>query len=285
VAEDGPAQGARRVADAKQSIPRIGTAGWSVPSAAAGAFGTEGSQLQRYASVFSCAEINSSFYRPHRADTYARWAASVSSDFRFAVKLPRAITHEARLHDAQRPLATFFEQVGCLSAALGPILIQLPPSLKFDAAQAEVFLRGFREAFTGKAVLEPRHITWFDPHADALLRAYSIGRVAADPAPHPNGTVPGGWTGLRYWRLHGSPRTYYTEYGVERLRAVSRLLTPDDWCIFDNTASGAAITDALRMQEMLLGPDPVVSRTGASALATIAVRSPAAVGVDQSDRH
>jgi uncharacterized protein YecE (DUF72 family) len=72
---------------------RIGTAAWSIPKKHAAPFPTAGSHLERYAAVFNAAEINSSFYRPHRAATYERWAASVPDDFRFAVKVPKAITH------------------------------------------------------------------------------------------------------------------------------------------------------------------------------------------------
>ena len=75
----------------------IGTAGWSLPGAHFGLFPRDGSHLERYATRFSCVEINSSFYRPHRQETYARWAASVPENFRFAVKMPRTITHHARL--------------------------------------------------------------------------------------------------------------------------------------------------------------------------------------------
>jgi len=234
-----------------QQSPRIGTAGWSLPSAAAGTFPKQGSQLQRYSACFSCTEINSSFYRPHRAETYARWAASVPSGFRFAVKTPRSITHGAKLRDAHRPLKAFLEQVRLLGPALGPVLVQLPPSLKFDPALTEGFLSDLRQLTAGEVVLEPRHSSWFGSDADELLGAYCAGRVAADPAPDSKGAIPGGWAGLRYWRLHGSPRVYYTRYGEDRLRPIAEALSPNDWCIFDNTASGAAIPDALLLQNLV----------------------------------
>ncbi len=195
---------------------RIGTAGWSVPK------GGEGSQLQRYAALLSCVEINSSFYRPHRPQTYARWAASVPPDFRFAVKAPRAITHEARLRDATPLLGAFLEQIAALGPALGPVLVQLPPSLSYNPDLAESFFADLRGLFGGQAVVEPRHPSWFGEEAEALLRAYEIGRVAADPAPTPQADEPGGWSGLRYWRWHGSPQMYHSAYGEERLRPLAR---------------------------------------------------------------
>jgi uncharacterized protein YecE (DUF72 family) len=238
------------IAPRDKQVPRIGTAGWSVPSTAAGRFGKQGSQLQRYGAYFSCVEINSSFYRPHRVETYERWAATVSSSFRFAVKAPRSVTHEAKLRDTYPLLRNFFEQVLALGAALGPILVQLPPSLKFDRVLMDTFLGDLRAQFAGQVVLEPRHPTWFGEEAEELLRAHSVGRVAADPSCYPSGATPGGWAGPRYWRLHGSPRMYFSPYGEDRLRPLVELLSPDDWCIFDNTASGAALTDALLLRSL-----------------------------------
>ena len=128
--------------------------------------------------------------------------------------------------------------------------MQLPPGLEFDLALTNTFLCNFRQLFAGQAVIEPRHRTWFGLTADELLRAYSVGRVAADPARCPAAAIPGGWPGLRYWRLHGSPRMYFTPYGEDRLRSFADRLSPSDWCIFDNTASGAATTDALLLQSI-----------------------------------
>ena len=86
---------------------RIGTAAWSVPRAAAHAFPVGGSHLQRYSRALNCAEINSSYYRSHSPETYAKWAAQTPSGFRFSVKLPRSITHEGRLRAARVPLQRF----------------------------------------------------------------------------------------------------------------------------------------------------------------------------------
>ena len=123
---------------------RVGCAGWSLPRADQEAFGAGDSALQRYATRLPMVEINSSFYRPHQARTYARWAASVPEGFRFAVKLPREISHERRLRDAMQPLERFLEGVLELGEKLGPLLLQLPPSLVYDTATARAFLRGLR---------------------------------------------------------------------------------------------------------------------------------------------
>lgn len=97
---------------------------------------------------------------------------------------------------------------------------------------------------------EPRHATWFTDGADGLLNDLRIARVAADPAIVPTAVTPGAWPGLRYFRWHGSPRTYYSDYECERLDPlISRLRrerqSADVWCVFDNTVLGVATGNAL----------------------------------------
>ena len=185
----------------------VGTAGWSLPKAYAPQFPEAGSHLERYGQRFSAVEINTAFYQPHRATTYARWAAAVPDGFRFAVKVPRSVTHERRLIGGDEPLARFLGEVTGLGTKLGPLLLQLPPSLAFDSPSAATFLSGFRRRFPGDIVCEPRHATWFTEDVDRLLVGLAIARVAADPAPVRNAGMPGGWPDLVYYRLHGSPRS------------------------------------------------------------------------------
>jgi uncharacterized protein YecE (DUF72 family) len=233
---------------------RIGTAGWSIPARHAAHFPDEGSGLARYATRFKAAEINSSFYRCHKPETYSRWAAAVPDGFRFAVKVPKAITHERRLADSAEPLDWFLAEIAGLGAALGPLLVQLPPSLAFDAAVAGAFFDALRARYDGLVACEPRHVSWFDSDADALLIHNRVARVGADPARAPDAAVPGGWPGLAYWRLHGSPRMYFSEYGAEFLGDLAKRLAAaavEAWCMFDNTASGAALGDALTLQNLV----------------------------------
>lgn len=202
-------------------------------------------------------EINSSFYRPHRTATYARWAASVPPGFRFSAKVPREVTHTRRLVDVAEPLECFLGEVKALGAALGPLLVQLPPSLRYDRAVAERFFGEFRESFGGQLVCEPRHETWFSDGAEALLESRQISRVAADPAVVPRAALPGGWRGLLYIRLHGSPKIYHSAYSPEAIGIVARTLrdapaqVQDPWCIFDNTALGEATGQALDLLQRL----------------------------------
>ena len=136
---------------------RVGTAGWGIPAAEAAAFPPPGSHLQRYGQRLLAAEINTSFYRPHKPATYERWAAAVPTGFQFAVKLPREITHTRRLLDAAAPLQRFLDEVAGLGAKLGPVLIQLPPSLQFAPDVAASFFNAVRARFGGALVCEPRH--------------------------------------------------------------------------------------------------------------------------------
>lgn len=237
---------------------RVGTAGWSVPARNAGHFPADGTHLERYARVLNAVEINTSFYRPHRRTTYERWAASVPDGFRFAVKLPKAATHSARLVDTAPILDRFLDEVGGLGDRLGPLLVQLPPKLAFDAAMADAFFLALRERHDGPVACEPRHASWFVPAAEALLIRHRVARVAADPpAGSPHATRPGGWAGLVYHRLHGSPRIYFSAYPPETLARVTEDLrcatAAEAWCIFDNTAGFEALGDALEIMNRLEG--------------------------------
>ncbi|MDI2595129.1 DUF72 domain-containing protein [Pseudomonas sp. 681] len=233
----------------------IGCAGWSLPREHWPLFPEHGTHLQRYATQLSAVEINSSFYRPHKPQTYARWAQSVPMGFRFSVKAPRLLTHVQRLKDCERLLDEFLGQCTALGDTLGCLLVQLPPSLVYDALIARAFFIGLRERYAGAVVLEPRHESW--GAAEALLVEQKIGRVAADPSPMTDGQVPRGWAGIRYWRLHGSPRIYHSDYDALRLQALAGQILgavqagAEAWCIFDNTASGFALGNALQLSGLL----------------------------------
>ena len=185
----------------------VGTAGWSIPRASALRCPGDGTHLQRYSRIFHSAEINSSFHRPHAATTYATWAGSTPSDFQFAVKVPRTITHDQELRRPRAPLERFLRETDGLGRKRGPLLVQLPPSLSFDARVAGRFFELLRAHYAGLVVCEPRHETWFSGRAEALLIRFEVGRVAADPPPTTGADAPGGWPGIVYYRLHGSPRS------------------------------------------------------------------------------
>jgi uncharacterized protein YecE (DUF72 family) len=237
---------------------RIGTAGWSIPKQCASEFPQIGTHLARYSQVLSCAEINSSFYRSHRLSTWEKWADSVPEGFRFSVKAPKAITHEVNLVCGPEPLKIFLAEAKLLATRLGPILFQLPPKAVFNPTAAETFFTLLRDLHPGPVVLEPRHPTWFIEEADRLLQKFDIARVAADPARIPAAATAGGWNQLLYCRLHGSPRMYYSAYPETYLQILAATIAQhpakEIWCIFDNTASGAALGNAHTLMRLANSP-------------------------------
>ncbi|MBS1816030.1 MAG: DUF72 domain-containing protein [Acidobacteria bacterium] len=230
-------------------VIRIGTAGWSVHKEHRV---EEGSHLEQYARVFDAVEINSTFYRPHREATWRKWAASVPDEFRFAVKAPQTITHDAQLHDTRILLEAFRDQVSVLGEKLGPVLFQLPPKLVFDREGANAFFADVRAYFAGEVVLEPRHASWFTAEVDSLLKQHGVARVAADPPKgSPAAAEPGGDLSFAYYRLHGSPRVYYSSYGPEFLEDLARKIARcDAWVIFDNTTLAHAYLNALSLKKL-----------------------------------
>ena len=226
-------------------MPIVATAAWSVPKSVADRFPPEGSVLERYAAIFRGVEINSTFYRRHRPDTFVRWADSVPDDFRFAVKIPKEITHVRRLKAIADTLDVFMVDISHLGGKVGPLLCQLPPNLAFDPDVAAPALTSMRKNHAGEIVIEPRHPTWTSAEALGLLESLAIERVLADP--------PVIWNASdflaspRYIRLHGKPKVYYSAYTDDEIGDFHALAAPDGWCVFDNTASGAATENALTM--------------------------------------
>lgn len=234
----------------------VGCAGWSLPTSVQPAFPTVGSHLERYAQVLPAVEINSSFYRPHRPATYARWRDSVPPGFRFSVKLPREITHERRLHDIAGAVDVFMDAAGQLRERFGCLLVQMPPKLAFEAAAAEALFAQLRERHGASIACEPRHQSWFGPQAAQLLARFRVARVHADPRVGTD-QAPAVYQQTVYVRLHGSPVIYRSDYPADFLGNNAAWLQEQHalgrqvWCIFDNTASGAAVPNALETARLI----------------------------------
>lgn len=241
---------------------RIGCAGWSIAAQHLHLFGQGASALERYATRFNATEINSSFYRPHQNKTYARWAQSVPSDFRFSVKLPRTISHELRLQQCAGLLDKFIGEIDGLGSKLAGILVQLPPSMGFDARIVSAFFAMLRRRTQSAIACEPRHASWFGTNPDPIFERHAVNRVAADPALCAEAASPGAYGRWRYWRWHGSPRIYYSDYSETALQELAlqarRHARPraKPWIIFDNTAHGHAAANAARLQALLSAPAP-----------------------------
>jgi uncharacterized protein YecE (DUF72 family) len=251
-----------RARSSDASAVRIGLAGWSeaagrhgklLPAVEEGVTG-----LERYANAFNFVEINSSFYRQVRRETYAKWAGEVSEDFSFAVKMHRLITHYTRLKNISL-LDDFFGSVAGLGEKLAVVLVQLPPTLVFDAEVADLFWLALRKIYRGSVVCEPRHASWQDPGAQKLLAQHGIGPVLTeipaageDPLRGAKKEIP------LYLRLHGAPRKYYSSYSAEDLGRLAGLLAETGgrrrFVVFDNTASSAGVRNALELLRMIGTP-------------------------------
>lgn len=239
---------------------RVATAGWRIPEEYRDEFPDWGdrTQLWGYSRVLGGVEINRTFRKLPRASTFEKWSDRVPGEFRFALKTPRAVTHDARLERAGEELDEFLERGRRLGDRLGPVLVQLPPSLEFDAAVAEGFLSRLRDRHGGPVAVEPRHEGWFAGSADALLADHGAARVAADPPRAETDGVPGGDRELAYFRLHGTPDTYRSPYRdgggleawIERVRRAAGS-AERVWLVFDNTAEGEGTGDALEALDRL----------------------------------
>jgi uncharacterized protein YecE (DUF72 family) len=236
---------------------RVGVAGWSNPPAKRSERDADQTHLSYYAAHFSCVEINSSFYRPHRSTTYARWRDETPEPFRFSVKMPRSVTHESHLKRCAAEAGRFYDDVAALQPKLAAVLVQLPPSLEFNGRTVRSFFKSVPRLRGTKLVCEPRHPSWFTSAAESALREAGVARVAADPARCPGAEVPGGLRRFAYFRWHGAPRLYYSKYSQARLASfaaeVGRSKAADIWCVFDNTARYAAWDDALQFMALLRG--------------------------------
>ena len=232
------------------SDPLIGLAGWSeAVSKHRTYFPGSGSGLTRYAETFSMVEVNSSFYRAVRPETFASWAEQTPPGFRFSVKINRAVTHAARL-SANAKLEQALEPIMSLGPKLAAVLIQLPPTLATDPGRDAAFLDRLRGLYSGMVAWEPRQPSWEAPEAARLLEAHGITPVRttipeAGAAHAPSGT---------YVRLHGTPRRYYSAYSTADLTTLSewlRTALSPSIVIFDNTASSAGVRNAIELSEML----------------------------------
>ena len=183
-------------------------------------------------------------------------ADSTPPDFRFAVKVPRAITHDLQLQDARERSSRFLAETDGLADKRGPLLVQLPPSLAFDGSWLPVSGSACDGLRRGRSSASRAMRRGFRREVTALLDRYRVARVAADPPPVPDAALRR-LARRGYFRLHGSPRTYWSRYDEHDIAALAATVGTlcrgrDVWCVFDNTASGAAIENAWELRERLI---------------------------------
>jgi len=171
--------------------------------------------------------------------------------------MPRSVTHECALRRCRSELRKFIDEISGLGRKLSVILVQLPASLAFESRVSGHFFELLAAHSSVRLACEPRHPSWFSARASDFLQRHGIARVAADPSKNPGGDLPGGSRNLVYYRLHGSPKMYYSAYSADFLSRLatqirgSISITDDVWCIFDNTARHEAWPNAQQLLGLL----------------------------------
>ncbi len=161
-----------------------------------------------------------------------------------------------KLRDAESDVSEFVQQIAPLGEKLGCLLLQLPPSLALDEISARDFFSLLRGLTQARVVCEPRHASWFTDEGAQMLKSAGVACVRAHPSPVA-GLEPVGDPRTFYIRLHGSPEIYYSAYDEPFIEAVAERIiearhsSSEIWCIFDNTARGEAIPNALMLMEKL----------------------------------
>jgi uncharacterized protein YecE (DUF72 family) len=206
-----------------------------------------------YVRHFDTVEINATFYRLPRLETFERWREVAPKGFIYAVKAGRLITHLKRLRDCDEPLARFLDGARTLGGTLGPILYQLPPRFECDAG----LLAAFADLLPSDLVhvLEFRDESWFGPQTRQLLERRGLAFCIHD---HSQLKVPAWVTGpVAYWRFHGFTRGSDGNYADSALVAAAKRMREElarnvpIYAYFNNDAHGCAVQDAQRLAQML----------------------------------
>ena len=238
---------------------RIGCSGWQYRHWRGVFYPQEVPQtrwLEHYATVFDTVEINNSFYRLPDATVFAGWARRVPSDFSFAVKASRFLTHMKKLKDPEEPLERLIARARFLGRRLGPILYQLPPGWKADLPRLERFLQVLPRL--RRHVVEFRDPSWYSPDVWRLLEQYGVSLCLHD--------MPGSATDrhrvgpLVYVRFHGPAGRYAGAYSADRLAPWADWLDRqrragfDVYAYFNNDVGGHAPRDAVTLRGLLQQP-------------------------------
>jgi uncharacterized protein YecE (DUF72 family) len=246
----------QRITANGQRSPRIhiGTSGWIYNHWAEVFYPRDcpkAKWLEFYATHFRTVELNASFYRLPKPQTFENWRKRTPDDFLWAVKASRYITHIKRLKEPAESLERLYHSVEALEEKLGPILFQLPPSLSFHE---EVFGRFCQHLKKDRVhALEVRHPSWEHQKAIDLIREHNLALCVSDAA----GRYPyleENTASFAYIRLHGSQQLYASEYSEAELQAYARKIrdwAKDTYLYFDNDYHGYAVKNARRMNEIL----------------------------------
>ncbi|MFJ2837148.1 DUF72 domain-containing protein [Nocardia sp. NPDC087230] len=247
-------------------VIRVGTSGWQYRDWR-GVLYPEGLPtrrwLEHYADAFATVESNNAFYRLPSRETFAAWRERTPADFVIAVKASRYLTHIKRLRDPAEPVQRLLDRADGLGDRLGPILLQLPPTLRADPALLDDCLRCFPA--TVRVAVEPRHASWWTGEIRAVLESRNAALAWADRDSRPVTPL---WrtTDWAYLRLHAGRATPPPHYGRRALASwVDRLLDAgpgdaDGYVYFNNDHGGAAVEDAVTFAHLADAAGVRVSR-------------------------
>jgi len=238
----------------------VGTSGW-IYSDWNGIFYPKGlsskDKLKYFSQHFKTAEINYSFYHLPRPETYQNWYDQTPSDFVFAVKSSRFITHIKRLKGVKTAWRRFLKNASCLREKLGPILFQFPASFKVNSQNVNrlgEFL-GFINSPNLRFAFEFRHKSWCDKDTYAILKEYNNAWVISDSSRYPK--VEAVTADFIYIRMHGPKALFSSKYTDEELRILAREIKDwlrkgfDVYSYFNNDFHGYAIQDAKELLRLL----------------------------------
>lgn len=235
----------------------IGTSGWNYPHWAGGVFYPEGLSQSRwldyYTQFFNSVELNVTFYRLVKKETFGNWRKTTPKDFYFVAKGSRFITHIKRLKAPKESLGMLFDNVSGLKEKLAAILWQLPPGFRADLRRLEGFLKLLKKRKARQA-FEFRHESWFNKEVYSLLREYNACLCIAHSGRFP--CVREVTADFLYLRFHGgSPILYSANYSDKELKEwadfAKRHKSKDIFAFFNNDACGYAVKNALKFKELL----------------------------------
>ncbi|GAB3964026.1 DUF72 domain-containing protein [Actinoallomurus acanthiterrae] len=224
--------------------------------------------LERFTECFETVENNNAFYRLPSREVFAGWRERTPPGFVMAVKASRYLTHIKRLKDPEEPVDRLMNAAGGLGDKLGPVLVQLPPTLQVDVERLTRCLRRFPPGV--RVAVEPRHPSWWTDEVRDVLVRHGAALCWADRLGRP--LIPLWRTAdWGYLRLHEGAATPWPDYGDQALRSWVRRLAEtwdddaDAYVYFNNDPGGAAVRDAARFAEFARQAGRRVTRTPALA--------------------
>jgi uncharacterized protein YecE (DUF72 family) len=203
--------------------------------------------LEHYATRFDTVEVNNAFYRLPAYEVFAKWRERLPSGFVVAVKASRFLTHVKRLAEPAEPVDRLMKAASGLGDRLGPILLQLPPSLSVDLDRLHACLAEF-PAGTRVAV-EPRHASWWTDDVRRLLEKHGAALAWADRKSRPVTPL---WrtTDWTYLRMHEGAASPWPSYGRAALQTWADRITDDSYVYFNNDQHATAPRNAATFRRL-----------------------------------